>query len=94
MPETPQSDMDRIPSANPDQTWPEKVEIRMHWERADGSHATTSTVITKDEFFGLGGVGAPMNGEALIATIERQRRQGAPPVKETPARMGHERKKR
>lgn len=78
MPEIPQSDTARAKSVEPDQTWPELVEIRMHWRLPNSAVLATSEKISADEFFGKGAQGAPLSGEQLIAKIEKLRRAGPP----------------
>lgn len=72
MPEIPiQSDLGRAVSHDPNQDWPDRIEIVAHWDRRK-----RSVVIEADQFFGRNTHGAPMTGEQLIAAVERLRRQG------------------
>lgn len=71
------SDTDRAIQHNPDQSWPNRVRVELVWYR-EGVALTQAFAITGDEFFGLNGVGAPMEGAALIGRIENLRRQGPP----------------
>ena len=73
-----QSDTARTPSIEPDQTWPETVELRLHWRLESGRLMTTSHTITANEFFGRGTIGAPMDGNAMIGQLERLRKAGPP----------------
>lgn len=75
--DNPVSDTSRVRSIEPDRTWPEIVEIRMHWRLPSGRMKTTSEQITAGEFFGSNG--APMSGDRLVQTIERLRKDGPPP---------------
>ena len=70
---THQGDLDRIPSIEPDTKFPDYVEVRLVWGAKYRAHR-----IGPDEFFGMGGHGAPMSGDAVIRHIDRMRRQGAP----------------
>jgi hypothetical protein len=74
--ELPASDLSRAQSSDPDQAWPALVEIRMTW-LVEGRRVTRTIAIQGNEFFGTGRYGAPMTGDAIIARIERLRRDGA-----------------
>jgi hypothetical protein len=72
----PQGDLARVKSQEPNQNWPDLVEIRVGWNKPNGRVIYRSETITADAFFGAGG--APLAGDRLVAMIERMRKQGAP----------------
>lgn len=95
MADIPQSDSDRAVSIEADQSWPEKVEIRLQWRLPSGRVMATTVEITADAYFGRGASGAPMNGNALFAQIDRLRREGPPNDKPPPfKREGRDQSKR
>lgn len=71
------SDTDRAIQHNPNQTWPTRVMIRVEWV-VEGQMYFVDMPISGEEFFGLGGHGAPIDGSALIGRIEQVRRAGPP----------------
>src|SRR5574343_1154749 len=84
------SDTSRAIQHDPDRRWPDRVRIELVWY-IDGAAHVQAMAITAEEFFGLNGVGAPMEGSALIGRIENLRRQGPPSLggmmaKATPSR--------
>ena len=70
-------DLNRLISHDPDEGWPSHIEVTAIWSK-DGSRKgkRRSLEIDADQFFGRGRFGAPMNGEQLIAMVERLRKQG------------------
>lgn len=75
----PQGDLANAITHEPDQSYPDVVELRLVWN-VDGRQMVRSHEISAAEFFGRGGHGAPLPGEALLSAIERLRRQGPPDV--------------
>src|SRR5262245_38475606 len=71
------SDTDRAIQHNPDQSYPDSVRVEMVWT-VDGQPVKSAIWIGRDEFFGLGAYGAPIEGAALIGRIENLRRAGPP----------------
>jgi hypothetical protein len=71
--EIPKSALERVPSRDSDTEYPDLVEIRLIYGKKARSH-----LIGANEFFGRGGIGAPISGDALIAHINRLRRMGKP----------------
>jgi hypothetical protein len=84
MADMPTSDTSRTQSIEPDQSWPEVVEVRLQWRLPSGRVMATIKQITADEFFGRGKIGAPLNGDAIVSMIERLRREGPPREKAKP----------
>lgn len=78
--EIPQGDLARTVSHEPDQEFPDRVELRVIWNDPSGLPRDRVMTISADQFFGHGAFGAPMSGDYLVQTIERMRRQGAPTV--------------
>lgn len=76
----PQSDTSRSIQHDPSQDWPTSVKIQVMWRDTNGRPLLRTEVITADAFFGRGKYGAPIEGQALLAMIERMRRQGPPVV--------------
>jgi len=72
-----QSDLSRAPSLEPDDGYPDRVEIRLVW-KVEGQNRIRSQEISAAQFFGRGQYGAPMPAEAILQHIERMRRQGPP----------------
>jgi hypothetical protein len=80
--QNPISDLARSKQHNPDETWPESVQLAVMWRDKNGNPLTRIEDISADQFFGRGGFGAPLTGEHLIMAIERMRRAGPPvPIK-------------
>lgn len=75
--EIPQGDLANTVTHEPDQSYPDRVELRLVWI-VDGKESVRDHQISAAEFFGRGSYGAPLPGEALISAIERLRRQGSP----------------
>lgn len=71
----------------PDQSYPDLVEVRLIWN-IDGHDRMRVIRIDSDVFFGVGGHGAPMEGAALMSRIENQRRAGPPPVEQKGKKNG------
>lgn len=76
--QNPISDLARSVQHNPDETWPESVQLAVRWVDKNGKPLTRIEDISADQFFGRGGFGAPLTGEHLIMAIERMRRAGPP----------------
>lgn len=95
MPDIPEPETSRAQSSEPDQTWPEVVEVRLQWRLPSGRVMATIKQITADEFFGRGKHGAPLPGDALISMVERLRREGPPRDKPEPfTRQGKDQTRR
>ena len=60
-----------VPAHEPDQVYPERIEVRMVWSKGK----STVIEIGADEFFGRGIYGAPLSGDGPIEKIEQQRRR-------------------
>ena len=73
----PVSDTSRGIHHEPDRTWPAEVKVQLIW-LIDGRPHVRTHMIDGDDFFGR--FSAPMEGAALVAHIERMRREGPPPV--------------
>jgi hypothetical protein len=84
---TVQSDLDRAVSHDPNQDWPDKIEIAAYWGKRKRWIA-----IDADQFFGRNTHGAPMSGEQLIAAVDRLRRMGPDPVERSFAEIRDEAK--
>jgi len=65
----------------PDHSYTEVVQLRLHWN-VDGHLRVRTATISADEFFGRGGVGAPIEGIAILNRIEQMRRAGPPVVEQ------------
>lgn len=73
----PQGDLARAVSHDPDESWPELIEIVAYWGYNRGRRGRRRSIsIEADQFFGRGKHGAPMSGEAVIAMVERLRKMG------------------
>lgn len=77
--EIPAGDLARAKTQEPDQSWPDSVKVQLIWT-VDGAPRVRSAMIDADYFFGRGQYGAPMDGSALVNTIEQLRRAGPPEV--------------
>ena len=75
--EIPAGDLARTRAQEPDHSWPSSVKVQLLWD-VDGAPRVRTAVIDADYFFGRGQYGAPMDGSALLQTIERMRREGPP----------------
>ncbi len=73
--EMPVSDLSRARVSEPGLSWPDEVRIVAQWTLPTGKRKSTQIILSKDEYFGLGQFGAPMNGERLMQKIETLRRQ-------------------
>lgn len=62
-----------------EQDWPDRMEIVAMWVDVSPSgrkrNVRRTFAISREEFYGLGGRGAPMSGEALWAAVNRLRRK-------------------
>jgi len=76
----PISDTSRAIQHEPDYSWPESIKIQLCWRDKAGRAQIATQIISSDQFFGRGAYGAPLNGEAIIQTIERMRRAGPPKI--------------
>jgi hypothetical protein len=76
--DAPVSDTSRAKMHDPSMEWPESVAITMTWIKENGRKATRTQIISADQFYGRGSFGAPVEGQALIAAIDRMRRLGPP----------------
>lgn len=66
----PDSDLSRAKSSERARDWPMEMRIVAQW----APNRAKSFVITRDEYFGIGIHGAPMNGDQLMQKIENLRR--------------------
>lgn len=69
----PKDSLSRTPQSDADLGYPDHVEICLVY-----GMKTRTYIIQSDEFFGRGGIGAPISGDAVIAHINRLRRMGRP----------------
>ena len=81
----PQGDLANAITHEPDQSYPDVVELRLIWN-VGGHQEIRTHEISAAEFFGRGRFGAPLPAEALVQAIERLRRQGAPGPKQRRAK--------
>lgn len=65
----------------PDHSYPQEVQLRLVWTVNGHARIRTSS-ISADEFFGVGGSGAPIEGIAILNRIEQMRRAGPPIVEQ------------
>jgi hypothetical protein len=82
-----QSDTSRAVHHDPDHSYPQQVKIQLSWE-VDGHTRVRTTYISADQFYGRGQYGAPIEGAALLQTIEIMRRAGPPPVEQKGKKHG------
>lgn len=82
--DSPVSDASRAKMHEPDQSWPDEVQLKVIW-MVNGSPVVRTQIITADAFFGRGSHSAPIEGSALIGMIENMRRAG-PPERPAPRR--------
>lgn len=80
-PKSPQGELSRTVTHEPDTSYPDIVEIRLIWH-VEGQQRIRTHEIGSAEFFGHGRFGAPIPAESLIQAIERLRRQGPPAAKQ------------
>jgi hypothetical protein len=85
--DSPTSDTARGIHHEPDRRYPRSVKIQLFWE-IDGHTRIRTEIISADRFFGLGQYGAPIDGQALIGTIENMRREGPPVVEQKGKKNG------
>ena len=83
--DSPQGDLSRAVSHEPDTSYPDVVEIRLIWT-VNGHQRIRSQEISAAQFFGHGRFGAPIPAESLVSAIERMRRQGPPEAKQRRAK--------
>ena len=82
MADMPQSDLSRVVSHEPDQSWPTEVKITLTWKvpivpgRTAVKTVRRDHTVSGDEFYGRGRYGAPMSGQSLVSAIERLRKTG------------------
>ena len=86
--ELPAGDLAKATTHEPNTEFPAEVQLRLIW-RVDGRVRIRSMRITAAEFFGHGGIGAPLSGDAVIQHIERMRRKGAPEIPAPEPRKAH-----
>lgn len=89
----PISDLSRSVQHEPDRAWPTSVKVELLWV-VGGMEYVRTMQIDADHFFGIGGVGAPMDGSALVGMIENMRREGPPPIPPSAGRPTSAQKKR
>ncbi len=70
----PVSDLSRAQTKEPGREWPDVIRIIAQWTMPNGKRKATQIILSKEEYFGLGNFGAPMNGDNLMQKIERLRR--------------------
>jgi hypothetical protein len=78
--EIPAGDLANATTHEPDLSFPSEIQLRLVWKK-DGRAFVRTMRITADEFFGRGGIGAPISGDAIVQHIERMRKKGAPNAK-------------
>lgn len=78
--DVPISDTSRAIMHEPETTWPESVKIQLLWRDHKDRPLIRTEVISAAQFFGHGQYGAPLQGEAIVAMIERMRKAGPPVV--------------
>jgi hypothetical protein len=73
----PQGDLSRAITHEADESWPTMIEVVAYW--GEGRKGRRRSIeIPADQFFGRGSYGAPLNGDQLIAMVERLRRAPKP----------------
>ena len=73
--EMPVSDLSRAIVSDPSRMWPDEIRIVAQWTLPSGRRKSTAVILSKEEYFGIGHFGAPMNGDALMHKIEMLRKQ-------------------
>ncbi len=74
MPQVPEDQMTRVTVHEREQNWPDELRVVAQWTLPNGKRKSTHFIITRDEYFGLGAHGAPINGDRLMQRIETLRR--------------------
>ena len=67
----PSGDLARCVTHEADESWPSIIEIVAYWGKNGRKGKRRAIEISADQFFGLGGYGAPMTGEQIIYQIDR-----------------------
>ncbi len=75
MPQVPDDQLTRTTVHERERDWPDEMRVVAQWTLPNGKRKSNHFIITRDEYFGLGGHGAPLNGDRLIQKIETLRRQ-------------------
>lgn len=70
----PVSDLSRARVSEPGREWPDEMRIVAQWTLPNGRRKSTQVILSRDEYFGIGSFGAPLNGERLMQKIETLRR--------------------
>ena len=74
--ELPVSDLSRAKVSDPSKAWPDELRIVAQWTLPNGKRKSKAVIISKEEYFGIGRHGAPMNGDQLMQKIEALRKGG------------------
>ena len=74
--ELPVSDLSRAKVSDPSKVWPDELRIVAQWTLPNGKRKSTAVILSKEEYFGIGRHGAPMNGDQLMQKIEALRKGG------------------
>jgi hypothetical protein len=76
----PSGDLAKARSIEADEAWPTLIEVVAYWSKSGNRKGRRRSIeIPSDQFFGFGRYGAPLSGEALIAMVERLRKDGPKP---------------
>ncbi len=77
MPQVPDDQLTRANVHERERGWPDEVRVVAQWTLPNGKRKSTHFIITRDEYFGIGVHGAPLNGDRLMQRIETLRRERA-----------------
>jgi hypothetical protein len=73
MSQLPQGDLARVINHDPNDDWPDLLEIRAVRLTPAGGRKVKKEMITADKFFGRSGYGAPMSGDELLRIVNKIR---------------------
>jgi hypothetical protein len=73
--EVPVSDLSRAFVSDPSKAWPDEIRIVAQWTLSSGKRKSKAVILSKEEYFGIGRHGAPMNGDQLMQKIEALRKE-------------------
>lgn len=74
MPSVPDNQLTRATVHERERDWPDEIRVVAQWTLPNGKRKSTHFIITRDEYFGIGAHGAPLNGDRLMQRIEALRR--------------------
>lgn len=74
MPQVPENQLNRTTVHERERDWPDEIRVVAQWTLPNGKRKATHFILTRDEYFGLGSHGAPLNGDRLMHRIETLRR--------------------